>query len=331
MSSEIGIGLVGCGRLAEVGYVPAAERAPGVSIRAVADPDPSRRARVAGMVSSREVACFDDLAGMLDGAAVDAVVLATPAAVHVGDARLAVQRGLPVLVEKPPAPDAAGTAELVALGDLVSVGFNRRFDGGARALRAALPDGEPVEMLVEIRYRRASWGAHVVRDEVLLDLVPHLVDWALWLTRSRPASVLTRRLEVDAVTLELALGGGRATILAAADRLHRERIEVRDRSGTRIGRHRVGGVASAVRGRFVGRGRRHPLVDSLTEQLVTFARVAPGDDRREPELPGQLPEQLLGTAADGHAVMRVIDAARLSADRGGRAVTVPDPSEPLPC
>jgi len=42
------LGLVGCGRLAELGYAPAAAAARGVEIVAVADPDRDRRGLLAG-------------------------------------------------------------------------------------------------------------------------------------------------------------------------------------------------------------------------------------------------------------------------------------------
>ena len=322
MTEPVRLGLVGCGRLAESGYVPACARAAGVTLSAVADPDPTRRARaLASCPAAHDVAEFPDAAALLAGADVDAVVLATPASAHVADAALAAGRGVPVLVEKPPAPDAAGAAQLVALGPLVRLGFNRRFDPGAQAVRAAVPTDGLIHLELEIRYRRASWNAHTVRDEVLLDLVPHLVDWARWLSGSEPAGVATSRLEPDRVALELTLGRGRATIDAAADRLHRERIEVTDRTGAVVARHRVGGLAAAVLGQLRPATGPHPLEASLTAQLEAFARTVRRDG----------PDELLGTATDGHVVMTVIDAARASAARGGHLVPVADPRENAPC
>jgi len=319
------LGLVGCGRLAEHGYAPAAGLARGVVLAAIADPDPERRGLVAGLAGG-EVAMFEDASALLAGADLDAVVLATPAALHLADAERAVAAGLPVLVEKPPAPDAAGAAALARLGDGVRVGFNRRFDAPVAALRQQLPTG-PLDLHLSIAYRRASWSAHTVRDEVLLDLVPHLADRARWLSGSEPVTVVAEELHPDRAVLSVALGRGRARLVAAADRMHEERVEARDAAGVLVARHRVGGPVGAVLGRARtaldqarGRSAPHPLAASLAAQLEAFAAAVRGEPAGE-----------LATAADGVAAMAVVDAARASAASGGAPVPVPDLREQRTC
>jgi predicted dehydrogenase len=315
------LGLVGCGRLATAGYLPAiAALGPDADVRlvAVADPDLVRRtdavARSAG--GSGRVDAFGDLGEMLDGVEVDGVILATPVHARLGDAERAAAAGLAVLAEKPPARSAAGAAALAALTPAPWVGFNRRFDAGARAVRQAVPAEGPVQLRLEIGYRRRSWRAFAVRDEALLDLGPHLVDWARWIGSCEVVEVACSELTTDRVTAELVLsGGGRATIRAATNRPHAERVEVRDGSGRLVARHRLGGLAAAVAGR-VRRGAPDALVASLAGQLEAFAAAIRG------EAPGDL-----GTAADGLAAMTVIDAARASAADAGRAAPVPHPVE----
>lgn len=328
MSTEpLRLGIVGCGRLAEVGYVPASIRVPGVRVVAVADPDAARRAHVATLLRTSgrvagndEVAEFPHAGAMLDGSALDAVVLASPVGTHVADATAAVDAGIPVLVEKPPAVDAAGSAQLRALGPAVRIGFNRRFDRGAQRVRSTLPADGPLDLRLELAYRRASWAAHAVRDEILLDLVPHLVDWARWLTDSDVTAVTATELRHDRARLELTLDRGRATLVAAGDAIHRERIEVRRPSGDRLVRHRVGGIVPALLGRVRRADGGHPLEDSLVEQLRAFARVVHGDQ-----------DPVLATTADGHAAMVAIDAARRSAAAGGRTIPLDESSEHAPC
>lgn len=114
----LALGLVGCGRLAEVGYLPAVSLSRRVHLVAAADPDATRRSQLAAMASRHgidRIATFPDAQRMIDDAGLDAVVVATPASAHVADARRAAAAGLAVLVEKPPALDAAAAAELVAL------------------------------------------------------------------------------------------------------------------------------------------------------------------------------------------------------------------------
>jgi predicted dehydrogenase len=108
---ELRLGLIGCGRLAERGYVPAVYRARGLRLAAVADRVAARCAAAAPGIPS-----FSDAAELIDAGIADVLVLATPAAAHLADARLAAEAGLPTLVEKPPTPTARETAELLRRG-----------------------------------------------------------------------------------------------------------------------------------------------------------------------------------------------------------------------
>jgi predicted dehydrogenase len=298
MGEALRIGLVGAGRLGEQGYVPALAAAPGVRLAAVAEPDPVRRRRVA---AGAGVPGFGGAEELVAAGGVDALVLATPAVAHLGDARLATGAGLPVLVEKPPAADLAGAVELTRLHPAPWIGFNRRFDDGVAALRAAVPRGAEVGVFLEISYRRGGWGAHTVRDDALTDLGPHLVDMARWLTGADGTQVRRAVVGPERAEFDLALGAARARIRCVTDRPHRERIEVRHRAGGLVGRLVRGGLVAAVRGRLGPRGP-HPLVASLTAQLAAFSRAVRGE-----------PEPTLGTAADGVAVMAVLDAVRAAA------------------
>jgi predicted dehydrogenase len=291
------LGLVGCGRLAELGYLPAIGRTSAFRLVAVADPDTARASRLAvlaGDAGRGRPSTHDSAAELVDEAEIDALVVASPAGAHVDDAAAAVARGVAVLVEKPPALDAAGARKL---DPRVAVGFNRRFDDGVRTVRSALPTTGSLAIDLTIHYRRKSWGAHRVEDEVLLDLGPHLVDLARWLTGSEVTAVDRAEASFDQADLLLGLDRGQAHLRMAADRLHREVIEVRAVGGGVLARHEVGGPLAAVTGRLGG--GPHPLVTSLAAQLDAFARTIRGE-----------PSTDLGTAADGVAVMDVLDTAR---------------------
>ncbi|MDN5857304.1 MAG: Gfo/Idh/MocA family oxidoreductase [Pseudonocardia sp.] len=303
--SEVRIGLVGAGRLAEAGYVPAARAAAGVRLVALAEPDPARRAFVAAAAGG--VPGYPDAGSLLAAGGVDAVVLATPAAAHLADAEAAAAAGVPVLVEKPPAADLAGATALAALDPPPWIGFNRRFEAGMAKLRAAVPPGTPVGLILDLAYRRRSWGAHAVADEALLDLGPHLVDLARWITGAEVTDVVRAAVSRERAEFDLVLGAARARIRCAADRPYRERVEVRHRRGDLIARRVKGGPVAAVRDRLAP--GPHPLVASLTAQLEALAAsVRTG-----------APDPLLGTAADGIAVMATLDAVRACA-AGGRDV-----------
>lgn len=317
--ARFGIALVGCGRLAEIGYLPALAATRNVRLVAVADPDETRRDRVAGLAADAgwgSVSRFRDAASLLETAPVDAMVLASPAAAHLEDAALGASAGVAVLVEKPPAPDARVAAELARLSPPPWVGFNRRFDPGVLAVRSSVPSEGDVELELSLSYRRRSWGAHAVRDDALLDLGPHLVDWARWLTSSEVIDVNATVLDAARVDVELILSRGRARLRAAVDRPHDERIEVRDAAGGILARHRLGGIRASLRDRLSGRSGPHAMVAALARQLDAFADAARG---------ASVPD--LGTAADGVAVMTVLDAVRADAGQGGGSVPIPRPME----
>lgn len=293
------VGLVGCGRLAEAGYLPAFAATEHARLVAVADPDAARRDHVAGLAGlAGAVLAFPDARSLLDAVDLDAVVIASPARHHVDDAALAVAAGAAVLVEKPPAPDLDGAARLAALGPRVRVGFNRRFDPAVAAVREAVPVDGGLELDLLLHYRRAGWGAHQVTDDVVLDLAPHLFDLARWVSSSEILDVRTLRLAPDRAEFVATLERGTARVRVRADTVHAERVVVRDHRSAVLAAHRVGGLLGAVRGRLTGRGGPHPLAASLAAQLDAFAGTVP--DGEHPTL---------GTTADGVAVMAAVEAA----------------------
>ena len=170
---------MGCGRVAERGWIPALARVESAELAAVADIDPERCAVVAPGTPA-----FASAEELIRAVGVDAVVIATPAAAHMSEARSVAAAGQPSIVEKPPAPDAAGARLLAALEPTPRIGLNRRFDPSLFDLRARLPEREALSIRLAFHYRRASWAPRVVTDEALLDLGPHLIDLAYWLSDS---------------------------------------------------------------------------------------------------------------------------------------------------
>jgi myo-inositol 2-dehydrogenase / D-chiro-inositol 1-dehydrogenase len=298
------LGLVGCGRLAELGYAPAARGAPGVKFVAVADPDRTRRGILAAKLGASGHARVDQLlaAGPLDG-----LVVCTPAEQHEEVAALVAQAGLTALVEKPPAPDADGALRIAALSPAPWIAFNRRFDQGLQLIRKVPPGGD-LTMKMVLHYRRDSWRPVARGDDALLDLAPHLVDLALHLTGSLPLAVRANASRERAGVV-LATTRAEVQIECATDRPHHELVEIRDAGGRLAGRAVSAGRARAALARLTP--APHPLVRSLTLQLEAYARALRGAD------PGPL-----ASAAEGAAVMRVLDAARRSDAIGGDTVAV---------
>jgi predicted dehydrogenase len=312
MSADLRLGLVGCGRVATLGYVPALSRARGLRLTAVADPVLSRCHEAAPAVPA-----FADARSMIAAGLVDAIVLATPASTHLTDARHAAAAGLATLVEKPPAMNAEEAAALVALSPRPWVGFNRRFDPLLQQLRTRVPTTGPIALSIELHYASGSWRPYTVDDDALLSVGTHLIDLARWLTGSEVRRVRTRSLSGSRADLELEFDRGPALLSCAIDQAPRDRIAVCDAGGRVIAQHDGGrpmAKASALwimirdkrLRRLIHPASRTLLVRLLIRELEAFAtavRSRTSDNR--PSVPA--------SAVDGLAVMAVVDAARRSA------------------
>jgi predicted dehydrogenase len=295
------IGLVGCGRVAEFGYLPAFRRAKGVQLAAVADVNPTRCKEIAPGVPAHE-----STRALIDAGGIDAVVISTPTRFHLADARCAAEAGLPALLEKPPGLDVGEAGAVCALSPSPWIGFNRRFDPVIRKVKDELPRDAEIRLELELHYRRTSWKPFDMHDDALLDLGPHLIDLTRWLTggdirRARVLSLRDRRVE-----FEVRLAQGHARISCSSNSPYRERIEVKDSRGRAIGSYSRGGLLSAITGRLSS-NRENPLVRPMVGQLEAFGRAVRGISH----------ETSLATADDGLQVMSVIDAVRRSAVQGG--------------
>jgi myo-inositol 2-dehydrogenase/D-chiro-inositol 1-dehydrogenase len=306
------LGLVGCGRLAEYGYLPALERAPALRLVGVADPDADRRtlvARRARDLGRGDVVAAASAEELMASTELDAVIVASPPACHVPDATTVSAAGVRAVVEKPPAPDLVTARALRDLRPEPWIGFNRRFDPGLGRMRADLPDSGWLELRLELRYRRSGWQPVAVRDDALADLGTHVADLAGWLGGGRPVAVEGAAATSTTASFEIELERGRARVRLAADRPHRERYEVRDRHGTTLARHRLGGPVQGVLG-LARRRRPSALVESLAGQLTAVAAALVGAPTA------------LGTVADGLTAMAIVEAAGASAAAGGGRITV---------
>jgi predicted dehydrogenase len=119
--------IAGCGVITDESHVPAALRSRLVEVVALVDSHIDRARTL-----QRKYACVAEASASLERvlANVEGVVIATPNHTHAPLARLALERGLPVLVEKPLTTTHADAVELCELarrkGAFISVGFVTR-------------------------------------------------------------------------------------------------------------------------------------------------------------------------------------------------------------
>jgi predicted dehydrogenase len=283
--------------LAEFGYIPAFRRASGVSLAAVADVNPLRCKQVAP-----EVPAYKTIQDLIWGGRVEAVIVSTPTRFHLADATAAAQAKLPTLLEKPPAIDLSEAEALLDLVPRPSIAFNRRFDQGLARLRSIVPSEGMLNVRLELHYRRKVWNPFDMKDDALLDLGPHLIDLARWLTTSDVTSVQTRVLNPEYAEFELELERGQATVICSCNSPYRERVRVRASDGRALGTFRRGGIVAGIIGKVISK-RENPLVTSLVSQVEAFRCAVRG-------LPSAQP---LGSVVDGVKVMSAIEALRSSA------------------
>ncbi len=125
---EIGLGLVGCGRIGTLRARLAAGH-PAVTNITVSDLDPANAEKLAGLVGGRSHGA-DNLAVITDPA-VTAVIVSTSEGEHLAPMLAALECGKPVLVEKPIALTVREAdrvlAALDACGGNLRVGYSRRY------------------------------------------------------------------------------------------------------------------------------------------------------------------------------------------------------------
>jgi scyllo-inositol 2-dehydrogenase (NAD+) len=185
---RLNVGLIGLGRLGRVYARDLATRIPTTRLAAVADTNAAAAEEVA---REFEVArSYPDPEALLDDAAVDAVVIASPTSTHRGLAIAAAARGKPTFCEKPLAltlPEALEMRDAVQrAGNFFQMGFMRRFDPGYAAARRQVAEGvigtpvvfkstsrDPHRTTLEYADPRSSGG-------MILDMGIHDFDLARW-------------------------------------------------------------------------------------------------------------------------------------------------------
>jgi 2-hydroxy-4-carboxymuconate semialdehyde hemiacetal dehydrogenase len=249
----------------------------------------------------------DDLAEAVGAADVDAIVVASPNALHADQAVAALDAGKHVLVEVPLAMSAADAERVAAAaersGRHAMVAHTQRFWGPMRDLRAVLGDGAlPVRHVVArnaIRRRenigwtgrRRSWV-----DSALWHHGSHLVDAALWLLDGDVESVSAEAGQRDAANgspLDVAIairtsGGGLATIALSYNSLLpvSDMLVIGEDDAFRIDGARIESASGALT------GSGDPVAmqeDAIRAQDAAFVRALRGDEAARPTPADVLP------------------------------------------
>lgn len=263
---------------------------------------------------------------------VDAIIIASHDSTHYQYAIAAVAAGKPTLCEKPLAPTLAECEEIVAAeaaagGNLLSLGFMRRFDPAHTELKAAIDAGVigPVLRVTGASRNVVSYPG-TTSESIITNSVIHELDSIPWLLSSpvvevawlagRATSKVPEGLADPSLTLLRTADGVLTSIdmYVNAEYGYDLRTEVLGENGAisltdpallavDLGRQRSTGYPLDWRPRFA---------DAYRLELGAWvAAIAAG---------AATP---LATAADGLAASRVADAVLTSMHSGGTWVTVP--------
>ena len=190
MSAAVRLGLAGAGAWGR-NYIRTIESLPNVRLACVA----SRNAETTKIVppGCRIVA---DWGALLEPGLVDGLIIATPTPTHVTVALAAIDRGLPVLVEKPLTTDVVEARRLQARGAkkqvLVMVEHTQLFHPAYRKLKSLLPQLGRVKALRGMAGRIGPFRADT---PVLWDWGSHDVAMCLDLIGTRPSSIAAKVVE----------------------------------------------------------------------------------------------------------------------------------------
>ena len=187
--APIRIGLAGLGSMGR-NHLRVLSARDDVRLAAVADPD---RAALAAAGRATGAQPFEEPLAMIAEAELDAVVIAAPTTAHLALALAAIERGLPVLVEKPLAATVDEGMRIVAAarerGVPVQVGHVERFNPAVLELGRLL-EGGWLSTIYAISSRRAGPFPARIRDVgVTVDLATHDADILSWVAGERPERV----------------------------------------------------------------------------------------------------------------------------------------------
>ena len=257
MTGTIRLGFVGCGAITSLVHLRSARSFRDVEVVGLADPCRAALERAAQIVPGAPH--FRSVGALLDGAAPDAVVVATPSGTHAEIASAVIDAGIHIYLEKPIASDLLSAEVLAARAggmDIVAaVGFNRRFHPvvlearrllGAGAM-AAIADirtvfAEPLEassIPAWKRHRNTGGG-------VPLDLASHHVDLIRFLLAAEVEAVggelRSVFTEFDDGALAFRAGACQAVVECSFIRPRADRVTLEDNTGRTMEIDRIAGT-----------------------------------------------------------------------------------------
>jgi myo-inositol 2-dehydrogenase/D-chiro-inositol 1-dehydrogenase len=298
MAQALRIAIIGVGRIG-LQHAQVVKDQSAVATLVLADNDTARAAQAAAEIGAEYCGVAEAFQG------VDGVVIATPTSTHAELLVKAAEAKLPTFCEKPVALDVPTTRAVIAAikagGAQVQIGFQRRFDAGYVAARAALRAGDLGE------FRRA----HMLTCDpqppnpefvpgsggIFKDCGIHDVDALRWISghevvevfaygANRGAAFFAESQDVDEAAALLKLDDDTLATLQLSrynGAGYDVRMEIAGTAGSRaVGLDAHTALVSAEPGVSFPDGQPHPAFyprfhAAYTAELATFVRVAAGE------------------------------------------------------
>jgi phthalate 4,5-cis-dihydrodiol dehydrogenase len=320
-------GLIGPGSHAEEQLLPALSSLEGARLAGVA----ARRGEVAQKVAERWNAEYwtDSWAGLFEPSVVDAVVVAASPQLHEEVIAQAIERQIPLYVEKPPARTTQALEKLIASYDSadrkppIFVGFNYPYGATYQQLRKKLVPYGPIRSLevrlVSAKPVRPAWGSATILESLLQAIGTHAVHLVVS-EFGKPDTVSARLLQYNetrcAVKITLAYDDGRSASVHIGN--HSNRLdyscEMITESGT-VGKLDQFGTLTLT---VVDGADHHPLLDS--KEVIQYTWPSRRGGHALAGYSGSLmafhssvldsPVPAISTLAASLDVFRVLDAVR---------------------
>ena len=353
MSKSINVGVVGCGYWGP-NLVRNFRSLADCSLQVMCDLSEARLAHLKSLYP--EVEGSTDYNHMLNGAGLDAVIIATAVKSHYPLAKASLMSGKHTFIEKPMAYTSAECEELVDLarrkGLVLMTGHTFLFSPAVRKIKEIVNGGD----IGEIRYicaRRLNLGLFQKDINVAWDLAPHDISIILHIMGDWPTTVnchgsahITPGIE-DVTTMWLSFPGDRSAII------HSSWLDPRKiREMTIVGSKRMvvyDDVSPLEKIRlFDARVERPPHYDTFAEfhYAYHYGDVYIPYIRQEEPLKNECQHfldcikygrQPLTSGEQGLELVRILEASSESLKRGGAPVNLsvcqngnghPPPSEP---
>lgn len=332
--SRLRVGVIGAGAWGR-NHVRTAAASSEAELVAICETNPE--ARVSLMKQYPGATITDSPARLLEK--VEAVIVATPATSHAELGNMAIEAGIPALIEKPFALTVADAERLAENAEKrkvpVLVGHLLEYHPVVERLKEMVGKSELGD-LYYLYSQRVNLGQIRPDENALWSFGPHDVSVALYLLGEMPVtlsaqgkSYLQRGIE-DVVFLNLTFASGvmshvqmswldphkvrRLTVVGSRqmavfdDMQPREKLTIYDKGVNRPPEYRSYGESLTIREGDIFIPRL-PNVEPLTVQFQHFIRVVRGEEKGRAD------------HADGVRVVRVLDAATRSLAQGGALVS----------